>query len=70
MKAGGFIRSRAGVEHPDIQFHFLPSQVMTIIMTMLMITLIMIMIIIIMTMIIIIMIIYIMIGLMITMVIR
>ena len=26
-KAGGFIRSRAGVEHPDIQFHFLPSQV-------------------------------------------
>ena len=27
VKAGGFIRSRAGVEHPDIQFHFLPSQV-------------------------------------------
>jgi len=27
LEAGGFIRSRAGVEHPDIQFHFLPSQV-------------------------------------------
>uniref|UniRef100_A0A8C1NXR5 Choline dehydrogenase n=1 Tax=Cyprinus carpio TaxID=7962 RepID=A0A8C1NXR5_CYPCA len=24
---GGFIRSRPGVPHPDIQFHFLPSQV-------------------------------------------
>lgn len=24
FEAGGFIRSRAGVEHPDIQFHFLP----------------------------------------------
>ena len=24
MEAGGFIRSRAGVEHPDIQYHFLP----------------------------------------------
>jgi len=24
---GGFIRSRAGIEYPDIQFHFLPSQV-------------------------------------------
>jgi len=27
LEAGGFIRSRAGVEHPDIQLHFLPSQV-------------------------------------------
>ena len=24
MEAGGFIRSRAGIEHPDIQYHFLP----------------------------------------------
>ncbi len=24
MESGGFIRSRAGIEHPDIQFHFLP----------------------------------------------
>jgi choline dehydrogenase len=24
FEAGGFIRSRAGVEHPDLQFHFLP----------------------------------------------
>ena len=24
IEAGGFIRSRAGVEHPDIQYHFLP----------------------------------------------
>ncbi|MGI9305033.1 MAG: choline dehydrogenase [Gammaproteobacteria bacterium] len=24
FEAGGFIRSRAGVEHPDIQYHFLP----------------------------------------------
>lgn len=27
LEAGGFIRSEAGVRHPDIQFHFLPSQV-------------------------------------------
>lgn len=27
MESGGFIRSRPGVAHPDIQFHFLPSQV-------------------------------------------
>ncbi|KAL1021393.1 hypothetical protein UPYG_G00012710 [Umbra pygmaea] len=27
MESGGFIRSRGGVAHPDIQFHFLPSQV-------------------------------------------
>ncbi|KAM9324451.1 choline dehydrogenase, mitochondrial [Gastrophryne carolinensis] len=27
LETGGFIRSGAGVEHPDIQFHFLPSQV-------------------------------------------
>jgi choline dehydrogenase len=27
LEAGGFIRSRAGVRHPDIQFHFLPSLV-------------------------------------------
>ncbi|KPP64930.1 choline dehydrogenase, mitochondrial-like [Scleropages formosus] len=27
LESGGFIRSRAGVTHPDIQFHFLPSQV-------------------------------------------
>nr|CAB3230510.1 choline dehydrogenase, mitochondrial [Phallusia mammillata] len=25
--AGGFIRSKGGLTHPDIQFHFLPSQV-------------------------------------------
>jgi choline dehydrogenase len=24
FESGGFIRSRAGVEHPDLQFHFLP----------------------------------------------
>ncbi len=24
MEAGGFIRSRAGIEHPDLQYHFLP----------------------------------------------
>ena len=24
IEAGGFIRSRAGIEHPDIQYHFLP----------------------------------------------
>lgn len=28
LEAGGFIRSEAGVRHPDIQFHFLPSQVL------------------------------------------
>ncbi|XP_062977350.1 choline dehydrogenase, mitochondrial isoform X2 [Elgaria multicarinata webbii] len=27
LETGGFIRSRAGVSHPDIQIHFLPSQV-------------------------------------------
>lgn len=27
LETGGFIRSRPGVPHPDIQFHFLPSQV-------------------------------------------
>lgn len=27
LESGGFIRSRPGVTHPDIQFHFLPSQV-------------------------------------------
>ncbi|KAJ8394799.1 hypothetical protein AAFF_G00041540 [Aldrovandia affinis] len=27
LESGGFIRSHAGVTHPDIQFHFLPSQV-------------------------------------------
>ena len=27
LEAGGFIRSEAGVRHPDLQFHFLPSQV-------------------------------------------
>ncbi|KAI8521325.1 hypothetical protein Bbelb_010790 [Branchiostoma belcheri] len=27
LEAGGFIRSRPGVEHPDIQYHFLPSTV-------------------------------------------
>ncbi|XP_030062997.1 choline dehydrogenase, mitochondrial [Microcaecilia unicolor] len=27
LESGGFIRSRPGVVHPDIQFHFLPSQV-------------------------------------------
>ena len=27
LETGGFIRSRAGVEHPDIQYHFLPSKV-------------------------------------------
>ncbi|XP_023330080.1 choline dehydrogenase, mitochondrial [Eurytemora carolleeae] len=27
LESGGFIRSRAGVPHPDIQIHFLPSQV-------------------------------------------
>ena len=27
LESGGFIRSRQHVAHPDIQFHFLPSQV-------------------------------------------
>ncbi|XP_051950050.1 choline dehydrogenase, mitochondrial-like [Xyrauchen texanus] len=27
LESGGFIRSHPGVSHPDIQFHFLPSQV-------------------------------------------
>jgi choline dehydrogenase len=27
LEAGGFIRSRPGVRHPDIQFHFLPALV-------------------------------------------
>lgn len=27
MHAGGFIRSKPGITHPDIQYHFLPSQV-------------------------------------------
>ncbi|XP_020826285.1 choline dehydrogenase, mitochondrial isoform X2 [Phascolarctos cinereus] len=27
LETGGFIRSRPGIPHPDIQFHFLPSQV-------------------------------------------
>uniref|UniRef100_A0A8D0HV11 Choline dehydrogenase n=1 Tax=Sphenodon punctatus TaxID=8508 RepID=A0A8D0HV11_SPHPU len=27
LESGGFIRSRPGVPHPDIQLHFLPSQV-------------------------------------------
>jgi choline dehydrogenase len=27
FEAGGFIRSRAGVEHPDLQFHFLPMAI-------------------------------------------
>lgn len=27
LEAGGFIRSEAGVEHPNIQYHFLPSTV-------------------------------------------
>ena len=27
FEAGGFIRSRAGVKHPDLQFHFLPIAV-------------------------------------------
>ena len=28
LETGGFIRSGPGVPHPDIQFHFLPSQVL------------------------------------------
>ena len=27
LEAGGFIRTEAGVPHPDIQFHFLPSTI-------------------------------------------
>jgi len=27
LSGGGFIRSRGGLTHPDLQFHFLPSQV-------------------------------------------
>ena len=27
LEAGGFVRSKPGITHPDIQFHFLPSQV-------------------------------------------
>jgi len=27
LEAGGFIRSKAGVEHPNLQYHFLPSVV-------------------------------------------
>jgi choline dehydrogenase len=27
LEAGGFIRSQAGIEHPNLQFHFLPSTV-------------------------------------------
>jgi choline dehydrogenase len=27
LEAGAFVRSQAGIEHPDIQFHFLPSAV-------------------------------------------
>ncbi len=27
LEAGGFIRSQSGVEHPDLQYHFLPSVV-------------------------------------------
>ncbi|WP_027135502.1 choline dehydrogenase [Geminicoccus roseus] len=27
LEAGGFVRTEAGVEHPDIQFHFLPALV-------------------------------------------
>ena len=27
IESGGFTRSRPGVEHPDIMFHFFPSQV-------------------------------------------
>lgn len=27
LEAGGFIRSQAGLEHPNLQFHFLPSTV-------------------------------------------
>ena len=27
LETGGFVRSDPGVAHPNIQFHFLPSQV-------------------------------------------
>ncbi|KAK7505255.1 hypothetical protein BaRGS_00003417 [Batillaria attramentaria] len=27
LESGGFIRSKSGLEHPDVQFHFLPSTV-------------------------------------------
>jgi choline dehydrogenase len=27
LEAGGFVRSEAGIEHPNLQFHFLPSTV-------------------------------------------
>ena len=27
LEAGGFIRSKEGLPHPDIQFHFLPGAV-------------------------------------------
>lgn len=27
FEAGGFIRSRAGIEHPDLQYHFLPMAI-------------------------------------------
>ena len=27
VESGGFCRSRPGVEHPDIMFHFVPTQV-------------------------------------------
>ena len=27
LESGGFIKSREGLRHPDIQFHFLPSAV-------------------------------------------
>ncbi|XP_074646523.1 uncharacterized protein LOC141902608 [Tubulanus polymorphus] len=27
LEAGGFVRSRAGIAHPDVQYHFLPSTV-------------------------------------------
>ena len=27
LQTGGFVRSEAAVSHPDLQFHFLPSQV-------------------------------------------
>ena len=30
LESGGFTRSRPGVAHPDIMFHFLPSQVKVI----------------------------------------
>ena len=31
VESGGFCRSRPGVEHPDIMFHFVPTQVIVII---------------------------------------